>query len=226
MMTQVFSITPASRPTGLQSQNSHPGVRTKKQAVLDWVGVPQSPEKLSVWAVSTTTSPRWYRFISADPVTTKESALINPQGWNLYAYCLNSPIKNYDPDERDNYVFYDPRYFENQAKAEASQLSDKNSENTYAIPVKTESDFINTWNQMEKASGVYIGDLGKKNIGTLNLLVCHSGDLKKDGLAITFAKTQNVNKVVGYAHAVNFSKGAFLVRIDTSLFKLNIYKLK
>jgi RHS repeat-associated protein len=101
MMTQVLSKTPASRPTGLQSENSHPGVRTKNQAVLDWVGTPRSPETQSAWTVSTTTAPRWYRFISADPVTTKESAITNPQGWNLYAYCLNNPVRYFDPDGND-----------------------------------------------------------------------------------------------------------------------------
>jgi RHS repeat-associated protein len=39
-----------------------------------------------------------YRFISVDPIITKEDALMNPQVWNLYAYCRNNPIKYADPD--------------------------------------------------------------------------------------------------------------------------------
>ncbi len=41
-----------------------------------------------------------YRFISVDPVINKDEALANPQLWNLYAYCGNNPITNYDPDGR------------------------------------------------------------------------------------------------------------------------------
>jgi RHS repeat-associated protein len=41
-----------------------------------------------------------YRFNSVDPVISKAEALINPQLWNLYAYCNNNPITYYDPDGR------------------------------------------------------------------------------------------------------------------------------
>jgi RHS repeat-associated protein len=42
-----------------------------------------------------------YRFISADPVINKDETLANPQLWNLYAYCRNNPVANYDPDGRE-----------------------------------------------------------------------------------------------------------------------------
>jgi RHS repeat-associated protein len=38
-----------------------------------------------------------YRFISVDPIINKEEAFVNPQLWNLYAYCRNNPIKYFDP---------------------------------------------------------------------------------------------------------------------------------
>lgn len=41
-----------------------------------------------------------YRFISVDPVINKNEALANPQLWNLYSYCKNNPITNFDPDGR------------------------------------------------------------------------------------------------------------------------------
>jgi RHS repeat-associated protein len=41
---------------------------------------------------------RQYRFISVDPVINKDEALLNPQFWNLYAYCGNNPITYFDPD--------------------------------------------------------------------------------------------------------------------------------
>ena len=42
-----------------------------------------------------------YRFNSVDPVISREEALINPQLWNLYAYCRNNPVIYFDPDGRD-----------------------------------------------------------------------------------------------------------------------------
>jgi RHS repeat-associated protein len=39
-----------------------------------------------------------YRFISVDPIINKESAISNPQLWNLYAYCGNNPITYLDRD--------------------------------------------------------------------------------------------------------------------------------
>jgi RHS repeat-associated protein len=45
-----------------------------------------------------------YRFNSVDPVITRDEALINPQLWNLYAYCRNNPIRFVDPYGLDTYV--------------------------------------------------------------------------------------------------------------------------
>jgi RHS repeat-associated protein len=39
-----------------------------------------------------------YRFLSVDPVINKAEALTNPQLWNLYTYCSNSPISQFDSD--------------------------------------------------------------------------------------------------------------------------------
>jgi RHS repeat-associated protein len=49
-----------------------------------------------------------YRFSSVDPIINKEEALSNPQLWNLYAYCGNNPITNYDPDGRQFTGVYPP----------------------------------------------------------------------------------------------------------------------
>jgi RHS repeat-associated protein len=43
-----------------------------------------------------------YRFMSVDPVITKEEAFFNPQLWNLYSYCRNNPVTFLDPDGRVN----------------------------------------------------------------------------------------------------------------------------
>jgi len=43
-----------------------------------------------------------YRFLSVDPVINKDEALANPQLWNLYSYCRNSPVTFFDPDGRDS----------------------------------------------------------------------------------------------------------------------------
>jgi RHS repeat-associated protein len=37
-----------------------------------------------------------YRFNSPDPVIAREDPISNPQLWNLYAYCRNSPINHLD----------------------------------------------------------------------------------------------------------------------------------
>ena len=42
-----------------------------------------------------------YRFLSVDPVRSKEDAMSNPQLWNLYAYCRNNPATYFDPDGRE-----------------------------------------------------------------------------------------------------------------------------
>jgi RHS repeat-associated protein len=40
------------------------------------------------------------RFATVDPVTPWQSALVNPQLWNRYAYGLNNPLRYVDPDGR------------------------------------------------------------------------------------------------------------------------------
>jgi RHS repeat-associated protein len=42
-----------------------------------------------------------FRFTSVDPIINKSDALGNPQLWNLYSYCRNSPITYFDPDGRE-----------------------------------------------------------------------------------------------------------------------------
>ncbi len=39
-----------------------------------------------------------YRFLSVDPEMNKIETMINPQLWNLYAYCRNNPITFFDPN--------------------------------------------------------------------------------------------------------------------------------
>jgi RHS repeat-associated protein len=41
------------------------------------------------------------RFTTVDPFLDQEAALTNPQRWNRYAYGLNNPLRNVDPDGRD-----------------------------------------------------------------------------------------------------------------------------
>jgi RHS repeat-associated protein len=41
-----------------------------------------------------------YRFNSVDSIINRDEALVNPQLWNLYAYCRNNPITYLDPDGR------------------------------------------------------------------------------------------------------------------------------
>ena len=42
----------------------------------------------------------YYRWLSPDPVINKDAALTNPQLWNLYAFCHNSPVTYWDLDGR------------------------------------------------------------------------------------------------------------------------------
>jgi len=46
-----------------------------------------------------------YRFLSVDPIISKEDAITEPQLWNLYSYCRNNPISLLDPDGKD--IFQD-----------------------------------------------------------------------------------------------------------------------
>jgi RHS repeat-associated protein len=44
---------------------------------------------------------RFGRFMAPDPAGSTASSPSNPQSWNLYAYSLNNPINNVDPDGRE-----------------------------------------------------------------------------------------------------------------------------
>jgi len=41
------------------------------------------------------------RFTTVDPLLDQRAALLNPQRWNRYAYGLNNPLRNVDPDGKD-----------------------------------------------------------------------------------------------------------------------------
>ncbi len=41
------------------------------------------------------------RFTTVDPVYNWNANLVSPQRWNRYAYALNNPLRNVDPDGRD-----------------------------------------------------------------------------------------------------------------------------
>jgi RHS repeat-associated protein len=41
------------------------------------------------------------RFTTVDPVYNWNANLLNPQRWNRYAYVLNNPLRNIDPDGKD-----------------------------------------------------------------------------------------------------------------------------
>ena len=43
----------------------------------------------------------YYRFLSADPIINRQDALGNPQLWNLYSFCRDSPIAYWDPNGMD-----------------------------------------------------------------------------------------------------------------------------
>ena len=43
-----------------------------------------------------------FRFHSVDPIINRDEALVDPQLWNLYAYCRNNPVTYFDPDGRDS----------------------------------------------------------------------------------------------------------------------------
>jgi len=49
-----------------------------------------------------------FRFLSVDPKMNKQTALANPQAWNLYSFCHNNPITLFDPDGRD-VIYRDPK---------------------------------------------------------------------------------------------------------------------
>lgn len=91
----------------------------------------------------------YYRWLSVDPVINRQEALVNPQLWNLYSFCRNSPVTFIDLFGLDNYVFYDPKNFPNQAQAEVKRLESKDkNEPTHAIPITTEEEFKKAWSSM------------------------------------------------------------------------------
>jgi RHS repeat-associated protein len=52
-----------------------------------------------------------YRFNSVDPIINKGDALVNPQFWNLYAYCRNNPVTFNDPNGKDVILLNSPNLF-------------------------------------------------------------------------------------------------------------------
>ncbi|MDI6699583.1 MAG: RHS repeat-associated core domain-containing protein [Candidatus Saccharicenans sp.] len=46
-----------------------------------------------------------YRFLSPDPVIPTDSAIFNPQWWNLYSYCGSNPLRYFDPDGQSFLIF-------------------------------------------------------------------------------------------------------------------------
>jgi len=46
-----------------------------------------------------------FRFLNADPMISTKLGLVNPQFWNLYAYCGNNPIGYIDTDGRSFLIF-------------------------------------------------------------------------------------------------------------------------
>jgi RHS repeat-associated protein len=40
---------------------------------------------------------RNYRFLSPDPVVDVEQAIMSPQRWNIYSFCVNNPLNVIDP---------------------------------------------------------------------------------------------------------------------------------
>ena len=49
------------------------------------------------------------RFLSVDPVLPISQAMHSLQRWNRYAYVSNNPLKNVDPDGREQVTFGDKR---------------------------------------------------------------------------------------------------------------------
>ncbi len=51
------------------------------------------------------------RFTSVDPVKMSSKRMRNPQGFNLYAYAINNPLKYVDPDGEDNELVTEEREY-------------------------------------------------------------------------------------------------------------------
>ena len=43
------------------------------------------------------------RFLSPNPKIMTARHLANPQKWNKYAYVINNPLANFDPDGMDDF---------------------------------------------------------------------------------------------------------------------------
>jgi RHS repeat-associated protein len=114
-----------------------------------------------------------YRFISPDPISTKDKAIANPQYWNLYAYCGNNPITSFDPSGLDNYVFYDSRNFSKQASVEKTRLEGLNGETTHMKEISTRQEFETEWSGMNNPTEVTLlfhsgGGAGRGNTVAIN----------------------------------------------------------
>jgi RHS repeat-associated protein len=114
-----------------------------------------------------------YRFISPDPISTKDKAIANPQYWNLYAYCGNKPITSFDPSGLDNYVFYDSRNFSKQASVEKTRLEGLNGETTHMKEISTRQEFETEWSGMNNPTEVTLlfhsgGGAGRGNTIAIN----------------------------------------------------------
>ena len=177
-----------------------------------------------------------------------------------------------DPDRRTNYVFYDPTSFEKQAEAEAARMpvdiETKQeeirvsgggvyykpisvSEKTVMIPITTEQEFIDAWNNMDNPTDVtlifhvsattlnidyknvqylttnpkcttpkgnsatYIGNLVAKNIGTLKIYSCQSGNLKEqDNVGKCFKKFNTIQKVYASDGSLSFKRGSYEPKVS------------
>jgi RHS repeat-associated protein len=71
-----------------------------------------------------------YRFVSVDPVISKDEALTNPQLWNLYDYCRNNPMTYFDPDGLTDITITVNRLNENASRTLGTMSVTNNTNNT------------------------------------------------------------------------------------------------